>query len=86
MKKYLLIASALVLSGCASTNKDYQQYIETTTKLQQAINSSESACLLVLAEAMKTADPIMRGAIAAQIDKCRKEPPRIQPPRNWLGF
>lgn len=85
MKKYLLIVTSTVLVGCASTN-EYQQYIESTSKIQQSINASEAACLLVLAEAIKTADPIVKAAISAQIDKCKKEPPKINPPRNWLGF
>lgn len=87
MTKYLIIGISLVLAGCASTGKEYQQYIESTSKIQQSINASEAACLLVLAEAIKTADPIIKAAISAQIDKCKKEPPRIEPPnRGILGI
>ena len=57
MKKYLLLPVFIVLTGCASTN-EYQQYLDATSKVQQAQNASEAACLLVLAEAMKTANPV----------------------------
>lgn len=85
MKKYLLV-SLIALSGCASTN-EYQQYLDATSKIQQAQNASEAACLLVLAEAIKTADPVIRAAISVQIDKCKKDAPRIDPPnRGILGI
>lgn len=86
MKKIYLITLVL-LSGCATKSADYLVYVETSSKLQQSVYASESACLLVLAEAMKTADSATKISISNQIDKCKKELPRIDPPKkNWLGF
>lgn len=86
MKTVITLTIGLILTGCASTG-EYQSYIDQTTKIQQSINASEAACFLVLAEAMKTADAIAKTAISTQIDKCKKEPPKIDPPtRNWLGL
>jgi len=83
--KLITIAAVVILTGCA-TGKEYQQYIEQTTRVQQAINASEAACLLVLAEAMKTADPVTKAAISIQIDKCRKEPPKLEAPRGIFNL
>jgi hypothetical protein len=86
MKKIYLL-NLLMLSGCATTSSDYLSYMETSSRLQQSVYATESACLLVLAEAMKTADAATKIAISNQIDKCKKDLPRIDPPRkNWLGF
>jgi len=86
MKSLTLLTASLILAGCASTN-DYQTYIDHTSRVQQSINASEAACFLVLAEAMKNADTIAKTAISTQIDKCKKEPPKIESPgKNWLGF
>jgi len=84
--KIALLATSLILTGCAST-AEYQSYIDQSSRIQQSINASEAACFLVLAEAMKTADAIAKTAISTQIDKCKKEAPKIDPPtRNWLGL
>ena len=86
MKK-ISIVFLLLLTGCASTSSDYKNYVENTSRLQQSVHAAESACLLVLAEAMKTADSVTKISISNQIDKCKKETPRIDPPKkNWLGF
>ena len=86
MKILQSVALVALLTGCAST-ADYQSYVEQSSRIQQAINASEAACFLVLAEAMKTADSSAQTAISTQIEKCKKEPPKIEPPtKNWLGL
>ncbi len=86
MKKIALILFSMsVLVGCAS--KDYQVYAESTVKLVQGSNASESACMLVLAEGVKGGDNSTKTAISTQIEKCKKETPKIEPPKkSWHGL
>jgi len=86
--KLLFIPLILIsLTGCSALNKDYQVYAENTAKLIQATNASESACLLVLAEGVKGGDNSTKTAITTQIDKCKKETPKIEPPKKgWHGL
>lgn len=84
MKKLALILS-LFLTACATN--DYQVYAENTAKLVQASNAAEAACLLVMAEGLKSGDNSTKTMITTQIDKCRKEIPKIDPPkRSWHGL
>jgi hypothetical protein len=86
MKTLILIAAALVTTGCA-TNKDYQVYAENTGKIVAAVNASEAACYLVVAEGVKTGDNSTKTAVTSQLEKCKKQTPKIEPPKkNWLGF
>lgn len=86
MKRLTLLSLFVVaLTGCAS--KDYQVYAESTVKLVQGSNASESACLLVLAEGVKGGDNSTKTAISTQIEKCKKPIPQIQPPKKaWHGL
>jgi hypothetical protein len=85
--KLALIAVSFALTGCAATTGQYSQYLEQTTKLAASQNAAEAACLLVIAEGIKTADPSNKALLISQIDKCRKEPVRAEPPKkNWLGW
>lgn len=86
--KILIISSlALAATGCSALNKDYQHYVEQTGKIVQATNASEAACLLVLAEGIKGGDNSTKTAITTQVEKCKKETPKIEPPKkNWLGL
>lgn len=87
MKKLAFIAIAvLALTGCA-TNKDYQLYAENTSKMINGTNASEAACFLVLSEASKNADNSTKTALATQIDRCKKDAPKIEPPKkSWHGL
>jgi hypothetical protein len=86
MKALLSIVAALVTTGCA-TNKDYQIYAENTSKMVAAVNASEAACFLVVAEGVKGGDNSTKTAITSQVEKCKKQTPKIEPPKkNWLGF
>jgi|GEM_PF-3671644 len=86
MKLLLLIGAALLVTGCA-TNKDYQIYAENTSKIVTAVNASEAACYLIVAEGVKSGDNSTKTAITTQLEKCKKQAPKIEPPKkNWLGF
>lgn len=87
MKK-LAFLSVLVLSlaGCAS-GKDYQIYAENTSKIVNAVNASEAACFLVVAEGVKGGDNSTKTAVTTQIEKCKKDTPKIEPPKKaWHGL
>lgn len=87
MKKLLTIISSVFLLGCSTVPAGYNQYLEQTLKLAASQNAAESACLLVIAEGIKTADAANKALLISQIDKCRKEPVRAEPPRkNRLGW
>jgi len=84
MKKIIYFLTGLALTGCASfgdSNRDYQIYAEQTAKIVAATNASEAACFLVIAEGVKTGDSAVKAAIATQIEKCKKPPPKIEPPK-----
>jgi hypothetical protein len=85
MKLPILISLAVILGGCAT--RDYQLYAEQTAKIIQANSAAESACFLVIAEGLKAGDNSTKTAITTQLDKCKKESIKIEPPKkNWLGF
>jgi hypothetical protein len=82
----LALTVAVITVGCA-TNKDYQLYAENTSKMISGTNASEAACFLVLSEASKNADNSTRTALATQIDRCKKDTPKIEPPKkSWHGL
>jgi PBP1b-binding outer membrane lipoprotein LpoB len=84
MKKLFLIP--LLLTGCASMPPGYLEYLEQTNKLVASQNAAEAACLLVIAEGIKTGDTATKAIMASQIDKCRKEPIKVSPPPNFFGW
>jgi hypothetical protein len=81
-----LAFSVSMFTGCASTDINYIQYLEQTHRLSASQNAAEAACLLVLAEGIKQGDNQTKTMLASQIDKCKKEPIKIMPPKNWLGL
>ena len=81
----LALTVAVITVGCAS--KDYQLYAENTSKMISGTNASEAACFLVLSEASKNADNSTKTALATQIDRCKKDAPKIEPPKkSWHGL
>lgn len=84
MKPLLLIT--LLLTGCSSMPPGYLEYLEQTSRLAASQNAAEAACLLVMAEGIKNGDSSTKAIIASQIDKCRKEPIKIEPPKNIFGI
>jgi len=86
MKKLILVFISAISTGCATSNS-YQLYVEQTTKLQQANSMTEAACLMVLAEAVKDANDLFKTSIISHLDRCKKEPVKLNPPtKNWLDF
>jgi uncharacterized lipoprotein YmbA len=88
MKTLAIIGAAIILAGCASSKtSDYQIYAEQTAKIVQASAASEAACLLVVAEGVKSGDNSTKTAITTQISQCKRATPKIEAPKkNWLGL
>jgi PBP1b-binding outer membrane lipoprotein LpoB len=84
--KTITLAAFLLLTGCATADANYLQYLEQTGRLTASQNAAEAACLLVIAEGMKTGDSSTKAVLSSQIDKCKKETIKLVPPKNWLGF
>lgn len=85
--KLVILTLAFLISGCAATSNNYTLYLEQTSRLAASQNAAEAACLLVIAEGIKTSDANNKALLASQIDKCRKDPIKIEPPKkNWLGL
>lgn len=84
--RLFLVIIPLLLSACA-TNNDYQTYVEHTAKMVTAVNASEAACFLVVAEGVKGGDNSTKTAITSQLEKCKKETPKIEPPKKgWFNL
>ncbi len=84
--KIISLASLVILTGCATADANYLQYLDQTSKLAASQNAAEAACLLVIAEGMKNSDTNSKALLSSQIDKCKKEPIKLVPPKNWLGL
>lgn len=85
--KYLILASALLMSGCASTN-NYGIYLEAQKSISRDATVAETARIAALLELSKSPEREVRvKAIEALQDIQRtKKDIIIQQPRNWLGF
>lgn len=84
--KLKIIFAGIMLSGCATYDANYSQYLELTNRLASSQNAAEAACLLVIAEGIKNGDPSTKVLLSSQIEKCKRDPIKVNPPRNWLGF
>lgn len=84
--KIISLASLVILTGCATADTSYLQYLDHKAKLAASQNAAEAACLLVIAEGMKNSDQNSKILLSNQIDRCKKEPIEIEPPKNWLGL
>lgn len=85
--KYLILASALLMSGCASTN-NYGIYLEAQKSISRDATVAETARIAALLELSKSPEREVRvKAIEALQDIQRtKKDIIIQQPKNWLGF
>lgn len=85
--KYLILASALLMSGCASTN-NYGIYLEAQKSISRDATVAETARIAALLELSKSPEREVRvKAIEALQDIQRtKKDIVIQQPKNWLGF
>ncbi len=84
--KYLILASTLLVAGCATNN--YSTYIEAQKSISRDATVAETARIAALLELSKSPEREVRvKAIEALQDIQRtKKDIIIQQPRNWLGF
>lgn len=84
--KLSIVLASMMLVACATPDANYLQYLDQTSKLAASQNAAEAACLLVIAEGMKNSDSNSKAILSSQIDKCKKDPIKLVPPKNWLGL
>jgi uncharacterized lipoprotein YajG len=84
--KYLILASTLLFTGCATNN--YITYIEAQKALSRDATVAEAARIAALIEMVKSSDnEVKLQAIRALQEIQRgKRQVIIQQPKNWLGF
>lgn len=88
MNKLLIIISAFLLTGCATTN-NYQVYVDAQRSISKDLTVSETARLAALTEMTKSADPGVRatGIMLLQQLQAGSKNVVIEPPKkNWLGL
>ena len=86
--KYLILLCVL-LTGCATTNKDFELYLEAQKSISRDATMSEAARISVLIEMTKSSDnQVKMEAIRALQEIQRSKSPIIieAPKKNWLGF
>jgi hypothetical protein len=85
--KYLILASVLLVAGCASTN-NYATYIEAQKSISRDATVAETARIAALLELSKSPEREVKvKAIEALQDIQRnKKDIVVQQPKNWLGF
>jgi PBP1b-binding outer membrane lipoprotein LpoB len=82
----ILLATCLLLAGCASTN-DYQTYVETQKTLNKDYTMAELARISALIEIVKESQDIsvkIEAIKALQEIQRVKKPLEIDRPKSWL--
>jgi hypothetical protein len=84
--KYLILASTLLVAGCAAGN--YEIYLDAQKSISRDATVAETARIAALLELANSPEREVKvKAIEAIQDIQRnKKPIDIQQPRNWLGF
>ena len=84
--KYLILVSALLVSGCANNN--YSTYLEAQKSISRDATVAETARIAALLELSKSPEREVKvKAIEALQDIQRnKKSIDLERPRNWLGF
>lgn len=84
MKTLLLIATALLFSGCATRD---QLYYDAAKSISRDNTVSQSACWAAVTELGKNADSTVRIAAIALAERCKNSGSQLQQPqRNLLGL
>ncbi len=86
MKAIIIVAAALVLTGCASTSKE-QLYYETAKSISKDSTMAQTACFAAVTEIAKGGDNGAKVGAITLADKCKNETLKLEPPkRNWIGL
>lgn len=86
MKRIVLLSSLLLLTGCATANKD-QLYYDAAKSLSKDQTVTQSACWAAVGEIAKSGDNSVKIGAIALAEKCKAEGVKLVPPKtNWLGL
>lgn len=83
--KTVLILSALLLTGCASSSsRDYSAYLEAQKSISRDITANEIAKIQSLIELTKNADPTVRATAIMMLQQLQtsSQVPKIEPPKK----
>jgi hypothetical protein len=84
MRKVIICATFLILSGCAT--KDYSLYVDAQKSISRDITVQEAARLNALIEMTKSNDPTIKAVGIMMIQQNTKTIQLEPPKRNWFGF
>jgi hypothetical protein len=84
--KYLILASVLLVSGCATNN--YETYLEAQKSISRDATVAETARIAALLELAKSPEREVKVKAIEAIQEIQrnKKSIDIQQPRIWLGF
>lgn len=83
--KYILLASVILLGGCAS-GRD-QMYYDAAKSISRDATVAQSACWAAVGEVAKSGDSTVKIAAVSLAEKCKTEGVKLEAPkRNLLGF
>lgn len=84
--KFTIIGLVLMLSGCATANKD-QLYYDASKSISKDQTVTQSACWAAIGEIAKNGDNSVKVGAIALAEKCKAEAVKIEAPKkSWLGF
>lgn len=85
MKSLILAATALILVGCASSNKD-QLYYDAAKSISKDHTVAQTACWNAISEIAKSGDNGTKVGAISLAEKCKAEGVKLEAPKGWLGL
>lgn len=87
--KSTIVASVLLLTGCATVNKE-QLYYEAAKSISRDNAMTQAACWSAISEIAKTGDNSAKIGALALADRCKNDPVHLEAPKrnilNLLGL
>lgn len=86
MKTAISVILGFLLVGCATTNNDYQIYVEAQKSISKDLTITEAARLNALIEMTKSSDPSVRATAIMQLQQLQQNSKQviIEPPKKSL--
>ena len=82
----LILGTAILMTGCATTNKD-QLYYDATKSVSKDQTVTQSACWAAVAEVAKGGDNTVKMGAIALAEKCKSMPVKIEAPqKSWFSL
>jgi hypothetical protein len=84
--KYLILASTLLVAGCATNN--YETYLDAQKSISRDATVAETARIAALLELAKSPEREVKIKAIEALQEIQRNKKQIdvQQPRNWLGF